>query len=1106
MQTEPTKRYRKYTNLEAFVNGQRYPLDDLPQSSHSLTGRSSATVPLRDLLPDNAAGTGIQTAYAINGIRRVAYTGLATKRAYNVAPVDRSVQATDILSKLKRSIKEGCSGTDGLLFDNTPWVTAITNVLNRAGIVESDIASIDDPSGGIMNVGAIEAICHTPDENLDTIFADLLKMNGATAYVLPASGKVKVAAISRIPPANPSLVYSNRESNAYRWNKVSHTLEGIEGIVNRMTATGGMVEDGVQVTQTWTAVGIDGRADDISCDYWQTQSQVDWASEFYGRLKCREEQVFEVTAPVDLDVLPGMACVIDAPDNGLYRTPALITEVSTRGTEMTLTCSIGPGLTDGYATGMLPTADFAVMVVAERVLVNGQPETIYDVYCDASRSFDPDGSIVSYQWSVSGANPLNTPANAAQTLIALDSLANVTVTLTVTDNATAGNTDSLTRSLDAPENEIWTRVLSTACNSDGWRILTDQDGWKSYTRAGYSCVSVPRFNEDGPLLSLWSDGKVYQWQEYHADPVHIGTLPGNAGTIIALTEAAPDYAFASHGAVLYHSTNGGTSWDTLHTFSGTITTIETGYNDPSYIRVTVGNEVYHSFSGGLSWAVVASGASGATIQAIASSGSGHLAVLTGGSSAANAVMFDEAYAVNWTGVTTPPTALDSATALLTEAGFIVGYSGTDKLYKLLWNDATGKFDASELPITPASPSALIRDGLMPDLVYGSGNPTYKVLSSALTYDLDTVQSYEIGYGALWIVRPLAPTARVFITATNIGLQDGLFVSENNAWEHISDGSGFYVTSEWITWVSNRVLYGIYLTDPTFSTQTGATLQQISGIDARNSIVRHIGNRQYIVSGHVDNATKRIGVEHGTNLALGTTQTLRSVWGNMGITHHASTINKHGRLVIRDLDTDNDDGPPSYSSADNGVISEGALNPASYVMPRAMFHGPDWRWLAENSDGTDYHRGNGEWVRVDSDGSVNTLSFTSYSDIIWAQPSCHTIDRVYVARDNKVYQCANYGNGAMQVIFDLHAQSPADPLPEGKPITDFTITSFTVTHDRQWSHDLLAVLCEAAGSGFNQRVGFVYYSSDNGVTWKKSLNISTGSNGGLGTAWITEDLL
>lgn len=1101
MQTEPTKRYRKYTNLEAFVNGQRYLLDDLPQSSHSLTGRSSSTVPLRDLLPDNAAGTSIQTAYAINGIRRVAYTGLATKRAYNVAPIDRSVQVTDILSKLKRSIKEGCGGTDGLLFDNTPWATAITNVMNRAGIVESDIASIDDPSGGIMNVGAIEAICHTPDENLDSIFADLLKMNGATAYVLPASGKVKVAAISRIPPAAPSLVYSNRESNAYRWNKVSHTLEGIEGIVNRMTATGGMVEDGVQVTQTWTAVGIDGRADDISCDYWQTQSQVDWASEFYGRLKCREEQVFEVTAPVDLDVLPGMACVIDAPDNGLYRTPALITEVSTRGTEMTLTCSVGPGLTDGYATGMLPTADFAVMVVAERVLVNGQPETIYDVYCDASRSFDPDGSIVSYQWSVSGATPLNTPASAAQTLIALDSLANVTVTLTVTDNATAGNTGNLTRSLDAPEIEIWTRVLSTACNSDGWRILTDQDGWKSYIRAGYSCVSVPRFNEDGPLLSLWDDGKVYQWQEYHADPVHIGTLPGNAGTIIALTEAAPDYAFASHGAVLYHSTNGGTSWDTLHTFSGTITTIEAGYNDPSYIRVTVGNEVYHSFSGGLSWAVVVSGASGATIQAIASSGSGHLAVLTGGSSAADAVMFDEAYAVNWTGVTTPPTALDSATALLTEAGFIVSNSGTDKLYKLLWNDATGKFDASELPITPASPSALIRDGLMPDLVYGTGNPTYKVLSSALTYSLDTVHSYEIGYGALWIVKPLAPTARVFITATNIGLQGGLFVSENNAWEHISDGSGFYVTSEWITWIFNRVLYGIYLTDPTFSTQTGATLQPLNGINPYVHTVKHDNTRQYVISEYNNNPTNQIGIEYGSSLSLGTIQRLRYGFAeNQAFV--ASTVNKHGRFIVRDAGLK---AGLSYNTVDNGTVTENAFTPASAAAPMAMFHGSNWQWLAQNGDGSSYQSPNGEWVRVDADNSVNTLSFTSYSDIVWAQPSCHAIDRVYVARGNKVYQCANYGNGAMQVIFDLHSQSSTDPLPEGKPIADFAVTSFTVTHDRQWTYDLLAVLCEAAGSGFNQRVGFVYYSSDNGVTWKKSLNISTGSNGRLGTAWITEDL-
>lgn len=1089
MQTDPTSRYRKYERLECFVNGQRYLLDSLPERRVGIDGgRSSATVPLRDLLPESAAGTPLQVAYSINGARRVLYTGIVAKRSYGVAGVGRTVQATDILSRLEKSIKEGCAGADGLLFDNTPWVTAVTNVLNRAGIADSEIANIEDPSGGVMTVGAVEAICHTPDENLGSIFAELLKMNGATAFVLPASGKAKVVALSRTPPANPSLIYSNRDSGAYRWNRVGHVLMGVEDVVNRMTATGGMVTGGVQVVQTWVATGIEGRADSISCDYWQQQAQVDWASEFYGRLHCREERVFEVAAPVDLDVLCGMSCQIDAPLAGLDHQPALIVSADVRGTEMVLTCSLGPSEIDGYTQGLLPVADFSIFVAAERVLISGQPQTIYDVYCDATSSFDPDGEIISYQWNVAGATPLNTPSQSAQTTIVLDTLAGVEITLTVTDDNDPGNTDSLTRDTDAPGVQVWTRILSTACGSNGWRILVDQSGWRSFIRNQRGCEAVPRFNDQGPLLSLWDDSQVWRWDDYDGDPIHIGTLPTDTShKTIAITEGMPDYVVAGDGPHLYRSVDGGTTWKHVATFSAIIWAIETGYQDPTYIRVCAGNEVQHSYNGGLSWEAIAAVANASAARAMASAPWGHLGVFEGGTTNADALRFDEGHTVDWSGVATPPMALRGATPLLTEAGYIVVEPEPDNRLYLLTEAAPGAFVASEIDYTGPSLVDLLRDGLLPDVVYATAAKTSKLLSKTLSYEIDTAQSQQIGYGALYVAPQPPVAARLIVSAEKAvweGLSNpatGVFSAlTTNTWQELSAdpfdicdmgyGPGvFYVLKNGDDTIFDRYAYaaGAWTHTASFysipADENGYWFVRLARTADRMDALRTRGAIGARVVEMVSWANWSSGAPTLTTVDLA--GVVDRKYG--GTTIAASGMTTDDEIVIGTRQDWGASHRMSLFTWNGSAVSGAIVGTDSEPKQIPYDYGAAWSGNADTQAIIKY-QGNETQTKY-ADGATLVDTTLHGQHVVGVFQSETHADAVYMAAGTNVYRVASRGAGTQQVVF----------------IAPYDIAHFMATH-----HNGIDLLVVAVDDGSN--VDF-YTSTDSGATWALTASLEKASS-------------
>lgn len=763
----PSENYRRVGRCLVYVDGQPYDVVGLPKRTVSLESRSTSEAETRDMLTNDAGGKPLRTEIELAGRRVQFYTGVVGKRTYRVAGVGRSAHALDVLGRLARSGKQACGDTEGIYFDQTSYPDALKTVLNRAGITDAEIdLPLPDPGNGVMAVGAVEPICFTPDDNLDMIFKRLLEMGGCTAFVLPQSGKVRVLPIERVPPETPALAYDNLNPAAYAWSSVDQTFGGVEDIVSRYTCTGGMVEDGVEVSDTWATTEVEGKADGMTNDFWQTMPQVVWAAEFYGRLACREERLFNVEAPMDPGMLPGRSILLHAPHAGVEHTPAYVLSVSTGGdknTSMTIQCSLGPSQLGGYSETAQPVADFAMIVVAEYTLVGGQPQTLYEVFCDAAGSYSNIGEIVSWSWSVTGATPLAPVLDGPQAVVVLDTLDGVEITLTVGDDQTPQTTASLTQQPGAPHVQEYVRVISTA-NGDTWSVLSTTTGWQRFTRAGQTCLAVPKYNDAGPLLSLWSDRGIYTTADYlETDATLLATLPGSgalSSACIFVNEADGDDWLVGAGVDLYRTRDGGTTWELINTFSGDVIDCELGFAaNTGYLRVLVGPDTWHSYSNGAEWIIASTGAPGAVAQQMASGFGIHLMASTGSGDVAQAALHDlgEAASIDWTPLPVPPTDLAAATPGVYTVMYTVA-EPTGELYTLIEQTPEARdFQASATAVATHSGAIaqLVRDGRFggpggQGIVYGAANPTLKLLNSEVLREIDDRASQRIGYGSLYV--------------------------------------------------------------------------------------------------------------------------------------------------------------------------------------------------------------------------------------------------------------------------------------------------------------------------------------------------------------------
>lgn len=739
-------------------------------SSRRVRGTCSFGVPE---LPQ--PGKFAQVDLVLNGLETARFfTGKTAEQTAQLASFTRTANLVDRLD-LDRAV------ATELTWSSTPFVDAVRALLNQADIADEEIASIYDP-GATYVLGADYPIVIATTENIGRVFGELMEFGGTAAYVSP-TGRIKVVEASGIPAATSPVIYAYGADADTEFGITDSGLRigSSESVVNTFTATGPKRPDGAAPDGTYQS-GLTGRPASQSYRFAQSDEtcQAIAARELSRRARDIREYWFE--APLNPLLLPGDSILYRDPTVGLNaNTPAYIWEVSTTAdAKMRVQISIGPSLVDGYSSSVAPPdADFAMTVEHQPVTLEGVPVVLYLVQV-ADQSRDPSGEIVSRAWTATG--PGATPASASdveRAIFTFTSLDGAEISLTVTSSTDEAAT--VTRSPASNQIQILSRVVSVAAD-EGWFVLTGPAGWNSFTSGG-ACTAVPPYNEQGPLIAGFSDGDIYRSADnLMTAPTTLATLDGSVGCLW-VNETNISHILAGHGSKLSRSLNGGATWTLVSTFPATVNYCQSSPNNTNELRVCAGDREYISWDGGVTWPASVVGAAGSTAQDVGQAPWGHAVAFSGSIAAADAVKFEEGYAVDWTGVAAeslPASGLQAITPLLDEQGFLAtaGYSlvrdgslaslvlsadsGGESIYKLLLNPVTTAFDATLL--TPAT-------------AVGPG----KLLNQAQSYPIGDSSATQIGLGRLGAAI-MAPQNIPSSTTNARGLNLGTSGTAPTGWE------------------------------------------------------------------------------------------------------------------------------------------------------------------------------------------------------------------------------------------------------------------------------------------------------------------------------------
>lgn len=790
MPLDLTVRYKRW-QTRANINGQpvRLLADSLPRRRIGLdAARSTCELPLVDV----PAYNGDETAFVDigwNGLWERFFTGFVRSPSAAEPRIARSVTLVDDLGKLERSLDAD------ITWNNEAFDDAVRDILDAVGITK--IGTIYDPG---LTLGGNYPITIKTSETPSQVFQQLMEYGGTRAIVYP-DGYVHVLNISGIaseipaalPNGDPTIYAYAREGDELGILGSSWLLETSDLPINNVTITGPTRSDGVTPTG---AVQLDSAGKPWSMQMRFVQTSADAATIAQRELnrKAVPRKVVQFEAPFNPYLLPGQSIGFRDPKVGITKTtPAFVVSVDANGTRMQVTLWIGAHPVNGFDPLPDPIAAFSLIIEQQPIVVAGSTVTRYFVQCQ-DLSVAPASAIVSRAWTATGATPSS--ASTENPLFVYSDLSGKSITLVVEN--LAGQQGTVTKAVyDANVDKILQRQLLIAEGSNGLAVLNN-GAFTSYTRSSRSCTAVPTFNEIGALYSGWDDGAVYKVLSDFSGIEAVATMTGGGQiNTIFVNEASATDILVGAGQKLHRSTNG-TSFTLLSDLGATINDVQSSPSNPNEIRVAVGQHLKISFNGGISFSNAIVGANGTTARMMATAPWGHACVFTGGAAAADAVKFEEGYAVDWSAVASPPTALRTVTPLLETEGFVVG-DGAGKLYKLLW-DGSG-FDATDITTISGTPSIDdgIRDGTLSALhFYATDDGTKKLVSLATVYDVKDNPALQVGYGKL---KAPTPNVRVELVSPTFSIASG------GVWHYVP-GSGWTLKSTgypamatWAFWIT-----------------------------------------------------------------------------------------------------------------------------------------------------------------------------------------------------------------------------------------------------------------------------------------------------------------
>lgn len=764
---------RGYRGATVTIGGTPYQAVGYPQISRHLDNlRSSCRVTLDQEPPTFEVGQ------AVPAWIDMAFEGKGTVRVFTgyLGPVSvpfgaRTITLVDNLFKLKNSPEQGCDTTEAIYFDDLAPDTAMVKVLMSAGIAEADIdtpslttaleaisptSSVDDLT---LRVCPLMAHCMEVNQKLEDLYRDLCTFLCIVGYC-DSDGKIRFVPKDTRPVENPPLSFDNE--GGYPILDGERERSGFEDVVRVCTCKlASITVDGVEgadYTSKWVATAVENGVPydvSLSAPLVQTDPMADRLTEYYGELGCRQEQRFTVETARDPHLKPGMHALFryNTPDHDPILptlTPGYLVGVEDSDTRARLTVSTGPSEERGYQQGCPPVAIFTFQVIAETVLIGDVPQTIYDVALDGSGSYDPDGELVSFEWTVTGTTPRLAPANTAQSLTVLDAVEDVSIILTVTDNNDPANTATLTQSLEAPGVVVQYRRLQ-AIKDGQWGVLP-KDTWFWWPPPGTTATAVARYNEKGDLWCGCANGALYKrsQDDFSQSPELVTTLDSAITDIYVgepfANEAAINSIIAAHGTKATWTHDQFTTAQS-YDFSAAIQGVVVDAYTVEHLTVLVGNQVKESWDDGATWTDLLVGAEGSQAEDIGVA-PWDTGVIFSSATGADAVVFLSG--ATWSGVT-----LDgepqTITPGVTEETFRVATS-TSQLYRFTRQpdgsylvESIGQVDA-----TSGNTRRWVRDGAF-NVVYGAdATQLFKQLADepAQIYPLVMGNAVRVGYAGL----------------------------------------------------------------------------------------------------------------------------------------------------------------------------------------------------------------------------------------------------------------------------------------------------------------------------------------------------------------------
>lgn len=534
------------------------------------------------------------------------FGGEVTGFDWTYAPTKVGVVCGDLLARARDAW-----GGDEEEYSGQTSAAVVRNALEKNAI-PSSMASIE---GDDWTIGTINPlILSSGDDPYGTLIAPLDDLEGYKTYSL-SSGVIVRRRVTGAAGGAAALTF---EKGVTILSSPRHSRTAL-GIVNKVIITGvdyeGLVIGGPGIGEASSPNPYVSNVSGYTTERIQSNLIEDDATALLfaerrvaDKNRRPEQLIFSI--PLDPRVQPGMTIAVNHADLESSGQPLFCQNVAhaISGSGATTTIRATGG---SIAAPVLqpPVAVFTIQAYPEAIDTGSGIDSIVVIICDGSGSFDMDGTIASYAWTITPDAGTATPDTGASAVMrsVVSGATAIDVTLTVTDNDGLTGELLLTKDItpgSLPVEDLYLAFGVASCSVDG------EQTWRDATPLSGNAICLMPI---APEWQAWGTdtGHIYAtFDKLATDLVDLGTPHGAVGcTAVWIHEldATRLWAGFSDGAV-YRAVVDLTAFTATWSAAGTIPDspiieLRESYGTFDELRATAGSGYYYSTDGGNSWAL-----------------------------------------------------------------------------------------------------------------------------------------------------------------------------------------------------------------------------------------------------------------------------------------------------------------------------------------------------------------------------------------------------------------------------------------------------------------------------------------------------------------------